>query len=332
MFYYVFSAYLIYDFRKSPLCKLFPYSCLTFYASHTWLPIMASEKIEETFELTYKLFFVTLSFHSQTKLRKCLENCFYGLLIFPVSLMNLFFEVSLVNLDAKLALLSIGELLLTQFSAINILIFAKIMKPKLKRFFTQTDKLINQIEYYSKTKIGVHNYSRRISNFRLAAVVACNLIQFLVYLSNQVWGRQTKSSWLNKIFYFVFCFSNMYYNSLWIFGTGFIINCTCMEIYIKILFVLKLTKCKYRDNFYIRCNQAFRNIDNLYSIFDTAILLLLSYTFTNATASAFCLVCGIFGLKNADMILYVVLSFLVLCLLVQNGNKLFQGVSTYLNF
>lgn len=239
--------------------------------------------------------------------------------------MNLIFEVSLVNFDAKLAMISIAELLITQFNAFNLLIFANIKKPKLKKFFAQTDKLIYQMEIHTHTKIGIHNYCRRISNLKLAAVVASILIQNLMGYPYH-WGKMCHT-WVDKTFYVVFSISTVYYN-LWIYATGLIINCTCMEVYVKLICVLSQSYSKYPKNLagiYLICNQVCRNLDNFDTIFHTTTLILLSYAFLYSIVSFLVLQLGYSFPYDSFMFLFM--WFLVVYALVHNGTYLSQGVS-----
>lgn len=265
----------------------------------------------------YNLFFIAYSLHSLSNLRKVLGNCFYGLLIFPVSEINLIVDIPRVSSDPQLAVVTIAQLLLAQFSAFNFLIFGKIKKPILKRFFIHTDKLINQIEAHSKKEMKFHNYFRRKSNFKFA-IVAIFVLQFLlrIFMDYYDWG--TSYTWV------VFDISHAYY-TLWFFGPTFIINCTCMEIYIKLFFVLQHNNCKYRENFYLICNQVFKNLDTFYTIFDTSTVIVLDNAFLDAIF--FCFWFIEFGELSFENFLFLAVSVLAVFFFVQNGSYLFKGVS-----
>lgn len=282
---------------------------------------MSSAKIHHIFQSIYKLFFITYSLHALSKPRQILEYGFYGLLIFPISFINLIDEAPDVLSEPKIAIITIALLLLSQFSAFNFLIFGKIKKPKLKHFFIQTDKLIYQMEAHTNGKITFHNYFRRKSNFMFAVVAIFNLLVF--YNNHFDWGNDSYSG-VKTTVRVIFDISHVYFN-LWLVGPCFITNCTCMEIYIKLIFVLKQNKCKYCQNFYLMYNRIFKNIDNFYTIFDTMTVVLIGYAFLDLIYCNFWIIT--YGNLSSEFFLFLFVFVLVVFLLVQHRSYLFQGVS-----
>lgn len=279
---------------------------------------MVSQKIQSTFQLIFKIFFLTYSLSPQSQLHKFLENGFYGLLIFPISIINLTILLPVLINFPETSVLSIGNILITMARAINFIIFGKLKKPLLKKFFIQTDKLINEIEFYTKTDIDITLY-RRKSNLRLAATVAS-----ILYLYLKSVASMDQENLFEQISYAVFDVSTSYY-SLWIFGTGLSINCTCIEIYVKLIFVLKQANYKYCGSFYLSYNQVFRNMELFYTIFDTTTVILVSSTFLSTVLGV--LVMFKFKIIVYELILRLFLTVLVGIFLLEAGRYLDQGVS-----
>lgn len=157
---------------------------------HTTYSKIMPQKLHQIFQPMYKVFFITYSLHSLCKPLKVLENCFYGLLIFPITFINTIQQVPSVILSPKIAIVTILDLLVAQFTAFNFLIFGKIRKPKLKLFFIQTDELISQMEAHTNSKIISHNYFCRKIHFKFASIVIFSLIYLIFYLVEDLCWKQ----------------------------------------------------------------------------------------------------------------------------------------------